>query len=327
MKRTKHKKRSHSRVLITGTVLAILGLLVVLAALIVAKFDLQRFYTIHYESHGYEIAEEFQSLSISTEGASLTVLASDDGVCRVICNEANSVFYSIAVQDGTLHISLDDTREWYERRLSFTLASPDITVYLPVGSYLDLSLSNTSGSIRVEPAYTFASILLSSTSGDITCTASAQGGITARTESGDVKLSAARAATLNATTSTGKISLWELEAHAISAASRTGDIRLADIASTEISATTEPGKITVIDTTAVGSLYIRSTSGKVSLRRADAAAITVETSSGDISGSLLSPKLFDVSSEHGRVSHPDSAGSAPCTVRTKRGSVRLDVAN
>ena len=81
---------------------------------------------------------------------------------------------------------------------------------------------------------------------------------------------------------------------------------------------------------AEGLLRIDGTSGSVKLSDCDAGEVTVEVSSGSVSGNFLTPKQYDLRSTSGSVSAPssvapsESASVGRCTVRTTSGSIRFD---
>lgn len=327
MKQVRKKKKAPSPIKVVGTVLLVLGLLVILSALIVSKFDLHRLSPIHYETKIYDITEDFQTVKINTKNAGISVLSSPDGSCRLECDEAKSIFYNVFVENGTLNVAFEDTREWYEKIASFSFLPPKVTLYLPSQSYDALFLESNTGSIHAELPHTFSHIELSGTSGDVTCHASAQNKIVATTTSGDVKIFDSTATACNASSASGKVSLWDIEAESITVSAQSGDVRLSEINANEIAANARTGKITVIDTEADATLRVETTSGKIILRRADAPAIDIKTVSGKVTGTLLSDKLFDVRSDKGQLTYPSSRGSETCTVRTNSGSVKLEIAD
>lgn len=326
MTRTKKRKKALSPIMIVGIILLSLGLLVVLSGFIVSKFDLHSFCTIHYEKNVYELPNDFSSVSINTKNASISVLPSGDDVCRLECDEAKSVYYRIAVENGKLSVSPEDTRAWYEKVVSISFKSPVVRLYLPAKEYGELVLTSGSNNINVNLAHSFTQITLSGRSGDIVCHANAKNAILASTTSGDIKIYDSTATSCEARTTSGKLSLWGIQAtSSVNVSAQSGDIRLSAINAKSATATATKGKITVIDTSPTQALTVKTTSGKVILRRVDAPAISVTTDTGKVTGTLLSDKRFDVTSLHGSVRVPASRGEETCTVRTTRGSVQLEI--
>ena len=77
--------------------------------------------------------------------------------------------------------------------------------------------------------------------------------------------------------------------------------------------------------TVSGELSASNTSGSVRLDNCDAANIYIRSTSGSVSGTLLSGKNFTADSSSGSVRVPASSGEGVCEVRTSSGSIRLEV--
>ncbi|GEM_PF-2098633 len=86
------------------------------------------------------------------------------------------------------------------------------------------------------------------------------------------------------------------------------------------------GDITVKNTIAKEKLFVKSTSGNVSLESCDSKDIVIETTSGDVNGSLRSEKNFAATTKSGDTSLPDSRSSSQtCTVSTTSGDIRFAI--
>ena len=95
--------------------------------------------TSKYETNTHEIREDFSSIEVRTDTADLTLLPSEDGVCRVVCQEQKNNSHEVKVENGTLVIRLVDNRRWYEH-ISIGWGSSKLTVYLPKSEYEDLNV-------------------------------------------------------------------------------------------------------------------------------------------------------------------------------------------
>ena len=56
---------------------------------------------------------------------------------------------------------------------------------------------------------------------------------------------------------------------------------------------------------------------------ADAETLDIETSTGDVRGTLGSPKIFDVRTDTGKVNYPTSTEGGLCKIRTDTGDVNI----
>ena len=100
--------------LIIAASLVLIGCIVFVGVMVMLKWDFAELSTSKYETNGYEINENYQSISIVTDTADITFVPSEDSKCYVECREQKNLKHSVTVQDGTLVIKLVDTRKWYE---------------------------------------------------------------------------------------------------------------------------------------------------------------------------------------------------------------------
>ena len=82
--------------------------------------------------------------------------------------------HSAVVEGNTLSIKVIDTRKWYDY-ISFTFSSPEITVYLPRGSYDTLKVDTGTGSVDIPDGYNFEEVRFSSGTGNVRCNSSVSG--------------------------------------------------------------------------------------------------------------------------------------------------------
>ena len=57
----------------------------------------------------------------------------------------------------------------------------------------------------------------------------------------------------------------------------------------------------------------------------DAAEIFIETDTGDITGTLLTEKVFDAHSDTGRVAVPKTGSGGSCKLNTDTGDIKVTV--
>ena len=68
---------------------------------------------------------------------------------------------------------------------------------------------------------------------------------------------------------------------------------------------------------------IRRSTGDVDIRGCDAPVIVIETDTGDVTGSLLTGKLFDIRTSTGNVQIPKSTLGGECRITTSTGDIRI----
>ena len=59
-----------------------------------------------FEINTYDVTENFDSISIKTETADISVHPSDDGTCKVVCYEKNNLTYSVSVNHFLASLTL-----------------------------------------------------------------------------------------------------------------------------------------------------------------------------------------------------------------------------
>lgn len=285
------------------------GLLAVLAAMILIRFDVRRLNTVQFETKTYPVQESFRHIDIHDVDCDVRLLPAADGQCKVVCTESDRIINTVEVQNDTLTITRRDTRRWYERISFWWGGGLTLTVYLPEQEYQTLFLKTVSGDISVPDDFTFTQAEASSTSGDILFLARTAGGLTVTSTSGEIETGNASGGDVRVTTTSG-------------------DIRLSGVTARELNVKTTSGEIELKSVVAEHGADVRSTSGDVEFDRFDAASIRIKTVSGEVEGNLLSPKAFETHTTSGGVRVPPSDPSAgTCSVTTTSGDIRLEVKN
>ncbi|MDD7162003.1 MAG: DUF4097 family beta strand repeat-containing protein, partial [Candidatus Ornithospirochaeta sp.] len=103
------------------------------------------------------------------------------------------------------------------------------------------------------------------------------------------------------------------------------EIMVEDKVYRSISISVASGKIEIEEGVKAKDMDLSSPSGSVRLDKCDGGEIDIETTSGSVKGTLLSPKTFDAASVSGSVSVPSSKGKDECTIRTVSGSIDISL--
>ena len=89
-------------------VLVLVGCIIFAGVMTMLKWDFTKLSTVKYETNVYEIAEAFRDISITTDTADVRFVPSGDGKCTVECYEAENAKHSVAVENGTLTLKIND---------------------------------------------------------------------------------------------------------------------------------------------------------------------------------------------------------------------------
>lgn len=278
-------KKSTKIWLITATSLVALGCIMFSVAMTKIHWDFTKLSTVKYETNTYEVTDDFNSISMLTDTADILFVQSDDKICKVVCYEMSDMKHTTTVQNNTLTINVTDEREWYDH-IGITLGSPKITVYLPKTEYDSLAIKEDTGDIEVPKDFKFGSIDISTSTGDITIT-----GVTCE---GDIVINV----------STGKANLTDIKCKSFISDGSTGDISLKNVIATE-------------------KFSIERSTGDVKFDACDATEIWVETDTGDVTGKLLSEKIFITQTSTGDVHVPKSTNGGKCEITTSTGDIYM----
>ena len=278
-------KKSTKIWLITATSLVALGCIMFSVAMTKIHWDFTKLSTVKYETNTYEVTDDFNSISMLTDTADILFVQSDDKICKVVCYEMSDMKHTTTVQNDTLTINVTDEREWYDH-IGITLGSPKITVYLPKTEYDSLAIKEDTGDIEVPKDFKFGSIDIATSTGDITVS-----GITCED---DLKINV----------STGKVNLTDIKCKSFISDGSTGDISLNNVIATE-------------------KFSIERSTGDVKFDACDATEIWVETDTGDVTGKLLSEKIFITQTSTGDVHVPKSTNGGKCEITTSTGDIYI----
>ena len=278
-------KKSTKIWLITATSLVALGCIMFSVAMTKIHWDFTKLSTVKYETNTYEVTDDFNSISMLTDTADILFVQSDDKICKVVCYEMSDMKHTTTVQNNTLTINVTDEREWYDH-IGITLGSPKITVYLPKTEYDSLAIKEDTGDIEVPKDFKFGSIDISTSTGDITIT-----GVTCE---GDIVINV----------STGRANLTDIKCKSFISDGSTGDISLKNVIATE-------------------KFSIERSTGDVKFDACDATEIWVETDTGDVTGKLLSEKIFITQTSTGDVHVPKSTNGGKCEITTSTGDIYI----
>ena len=278
-------KKSTKIWLITATSLVALGCIMFSVAMTKIHWDFTKLSTVKYETNTYEVTDDFNSISMLTDTADILFVQSDDKICKVVCYEMSDMKHTTTVQNDTLTINVIDEREWYDH-IGITLGSPKITVYLPKTEYDSLAIKENTGDIEVPKDFKFGSIDIATSTGDIIIA-----GVTCE---GDIVINV----------STGKANLTDIKCKSLISDGSTGDFSLKNVIATE-------------------KFSIERSTGDVKFDDCDATEIWVKTDTGDVTGYLLSEKIFITQTSTGDVLVPKSTNGGKCEITTSTGDIYI----
>ena len=291
--------------LIAGAMI-LAGLLLFGGVMTMLQWDFRKLGTENFETNSYEISDSYADISVLTKEAFVVFMPSTDGKTKVICYETEKQKHAVSVCDGVLVITQEDTRAWYDH-IGLHIAQPKITVYLPKETYGALTVKAGTGGVQLGGGYRFDCVDISVTTGDI-----AVKDLTL----GDLTLSV----------STGDITVWRVECTGDAKfTSSTGKLDLKSLQCKNLTSRGTTGKITMVYVLVEENMTLKRSVGDISLEKCDASEISITTSTGNVSGSLWTKKVFQVKTSTGRVSVPQTANGGMCQITTDTGNISIVV--
>lgn len=331
--------------LIVAIVLVVAGLIIMTVALVASKFNLQKLIAPTLTDSSIPVSAEFTGISIKSDSATVSIARSTDGLCRVDFTDFDddSVTHTVEVGNGVLNIVRRDAS--MTRGYISLGTGPSMTVFLPAKVYDELEIETSSGDINVPGGISFTELDVSATSGRIAVSdTDVRDELDAETSSGSIRLQNVSARKLSAQcssgglhldniscdeaelkTSSGSIHANSLElSGALQATCMSGGMHIETVRCGSFEADSSSGSVRLTDLVATASIDIKTTSGGITLDRCDAATLELEASSGSVRGSLLTPKVYVVTTSSGIVRVPEQMSGGICRVRTSSGSVKFD---
>lgn len=268
---------------IAGAILLGAGIVICALSLGMTGFDMTKLSTVKFEENTYEISEDFDSISIDADTENITFALSDDENCKVVCYEETDAPHHVRVEDHTLVIDKAQS----EHMFYFAVEVPGITVYLPKTQYQAITVDSDTSDVVIPEDFSFDSINVTLSAGDVTCLASAEGAVAIKTDTGEVTISDIFCGTLT----------W------------TGDT----------------GDLIMTNVVASDAFHLESGTGDIKLDGCDAGEIYALTDTGDITGTLLSDKIFTTATDTGDVDVPKTTTGGRCELSTDTGDIRIGI--
>ena len=311
--------------IIIATALIVTGCVIFAVAFAANDFNFVRLFNVEYQTNTYEIDESFDDIVVDIDTADVKFIPSNDGKCKVVCYENPDVTHSVTVEEGALNIKLLDTRRWYEK-IGVNIGNYSISVYLPQSEYKHLKLNNSTGDVDLPDAFSFETVSIKVTTGDVACKASCNQTLKIESGTGNINVEGSRANELTLSVSTGEIAAKNITCGGtIGVYVSTGKSELKNIKCKKLITDGTTGDISMFNVIADESFSITRGTGEVLLSDCDAGEISVKTTTGDVKGSICSSKIFIVTTSTGKINVPESTTGGKCKISTSTGDVSIKI--
>lgn len=310
---------------IIATSLVLIGCILFAGVMSKLNWDFTKLSTVKYEMNAYEISEAFDCISINSDTADIIFAVSDSGNCKVECYEEETSKHLVTVEENTLVIKMIDSRSWYDH-IGVNFDSPKITVYLPQTEYASLSIKESTGDIEIPKDFIFNGVDIALSTGNVNFCASASETVKIKTSTGNICVEDISVGALDLSVTTGKVTVSDVSCDGdIKIGVSTGKTYLTDARCKSVISSGNTGDIYLNNVIATGKFSIERNAGNVKFDVCDAAEIYVKTDTGDVTGSLLTEKVFITQTDMGNVDVPKTVSGGKCEIKTDTGDINISI--
>ncbi len=307
--------------ILVGVVLAVIGLALFAAAMTENHWNFTALDTGNFKTAEYEFGETFRDITITVTEADVVFAPAEGEKCRVVVYEREDEPHTVTVSDGTLSVTSNDERKWFDH-VGISVKEPKVTVYLPESEYGALTVRGATGSVLLPPDFRLESADISFTTGDTTVNAPVSGALKVASTTGDITLDGITAKEIELSVTTGEIKLSEVTCeNTVKITVTTGETEVQDLTCAVFESDGSTGDITLKNVTATETITVERSTGDVKLVDSDAPALMLKTTTGSITGTLLTDKIYTAKTSTGTITVPDSRPGGTCEIRTSTGDI------
>lgn len=311
--------------IIIASAFVVIGIILFVLVLATNNWDFSKLSTSKFVENSYVITEDFKNISINTETADISFVVTNNGKCRVDCYEEENNKHSVNVEKDTLNIKLEDKERW-SLHIGINFEKPKLTVYLPKSVYNSLLINESTGDVKIPADFKFEKINISASTGKMNVNASASDSIKVHTSTGAIYVEDISANSLDVSASTGIVSLSNVICNGdIKADVTTGISKLTSVKCENLTSSGSTGEIVLNNVIAKDKLSIKRSTGNVVFDSSDANEIYVKTSTGKVSGTLLTDKVFITDTSTGSINVPKTITGGRCEIKTATGNINIDI--
>lgn len=279
--------------------------------------------TQSFETNQHAISQKFHNIYIEADTANISFVLSNTESSTIECYEDSKEKHTVTVENDTLVIRTINNKAWYDY-IGIHFDSPKITLTLPQSAYASLCVEGSTAAIKIPEAFHFEDAQISLSTGDVRFSAAIEEALKIKTSTGKICVENTSAGSLDLGASTGSITVSDVVCRGDAAmAVSTGRTTLSNLQCQNLTSTGDTGDLSLQNVIAADKFHIERDTGDVKFESADAAEIFVKTDTGDVTGSLLTEKIFYAQSDTGWVRVPKSTTGGICEITTDTGDIRI----
>lgn len=332
------------KLFIVAAILLVAGIALCLLGMTFNGFQLEDAFMNKLTDNTIEIREDFNSIQIDTDTTDVVFSVSQDGSCRILCRETEHQPHAAKVENGTLLLQQQNNRKWYHY-IGFHFGTPSVEICLPKTVFETLTLEGDTGDVVIPQELTFANVKIDSSTGKVDVRSQVEKTLAVQLSTGNILVSGTDCEAVNVKTSTGEIRILDVNCKNLTAKSSTGRQLLENVQATEniqltcntgnihftrgscrnLTTESTTGKQTMEYVVASGDVQMESNTGDIRLADFDGATISITTDTGDVTGTILSDKIFFTETDTGRVEVPRCTSGGSCEITTDTGDIIVQI--
>ena len=277
-----------------------------------------------YQTKTYVGEDKITSIIINTDTTDILFLPYSKDGYKVECFEEINLSHTVTVKNGVLSIELKNDREWYNH-ISIFSRDTQITVYIPAGEYTSLSVKASTADTTVPKKFTFDTVEITCSTGDVEFSASTKKSLNIQTSTGDIDIEDSIHGDFNLAVSSGEIEVGNVKCNNASIKVSTGKTEINGMTCASFSSTGNTGNLSMNNLVSASSVNITRSTGDVCFERCDATELKITTDTGDVTGTLLSSKVFIHDTDTGDVFLPETTTGGMCKITTDTGDIRISI--
>ena len=279
----------------------------------------------NYRSIAHDRNKNFNDVIIHVDHADVVIARAEDDRCKVLVCENKEAPNVVTRTSEALSVVTKDDRGLVKRIFSSKKADK-ITILLPQSSYRSLYVNIKSGSLAVSGGLSFENLEAAIMSGNLNLNAEVTNAANVDIMKGNLQTYKTTIGELTSAISSGEIILDTTRvAGNIETSIARGNLIAREVVCGSISSDVANGKNDLTGLVAEESMSLSIATGKIILDGCDAKEIHADVAVGDISGSLLSDKIFTAKAGVGKVNVPTTADGGRCNAKVSVGSIDLKI--
>lgn len=298
------------------------------AIAVVAATRYQNGSNIAHVQKTHDIEQEFTSFSAELSTADYEIKTTTDGKARVECDEKEKLYHEVKVENNTLSVRLIDNRHWYEKWFNWDFRNMKVTVYVPAKAYENIDVKNSTGYVRIPSDVSFKKMNVKTSTGEMMIQSDVEESITLKASTGNISLEGLEAGSVKIDTSTGKIDFRNVTVNDnVETHCSTGHAYFTDTTFENLNTKVSTGDVRLTRSVAEKHIQIKTSTGDVRLDDADAETLDIETDTGYVKGTLLTPKMFEATSDTAKPKLPPvtSWSGGLCKIKTDTGDINISI--